>query len=194
MTFRALLATLLAILFTMYLRQPHRELDWTGEIFPMARRFADAESSDFHTPLAAKVVVITGCTSGIGLGLARAFAKLGAKVVAIARSDRKLSSLQEELPSVITVKADLGDLSSVSQGAGKILETLDRIDILINNAGMFEKNFLKKDSTPQGHDRVFTVNYLSHFLLTLKLSPILTNATIVHTVSSHWIENTMLFS
>jgi len=80
---------------------------------------------------------------------------------------------------IIPILADFTDLNSVSTAADTIKSKFKTIDLLINNAGMtyptnFYPNYYGDDmetSTPQGYDRVFTVNYLSHFLLTEKLLP-----------------------
>lgn len=174
-----------AIFLGIYLRLPHRELDWQGTILPLAREFAGADPGSL-APLEGKVVVITGPTSGIGLGLARAYSKLGARIVAVARSQRKLENLQQEIPNVFPVQADFVDLDDVKNAAERIMDKFDHIDMLINNAGIFEKDF-ELHSTTKGHDRTFTVNYLSHFLLTEKLAPRLKNSTILQMSSSaHW--------
>jgi NAD(P)-dependent dehydrogenase (short-subunit alcohol dehydrogenase family) len=175
----------------MILEVPHRELDWDGVILPMAQRYAN-DSNETSVPLSGTLVVVTGATSGIGLSLTRALSKMGAQVVALGRSSSKLANLQEELPSIQTVKVDLSDLESVSQAADQLIASFPRIDILINNAGMHDgaDNPAGSPPNPQGHDLVFAVNYLSHFLLTEKLSSSLSQSTrpvILQTSSSyHW--------
>jgi hypothetical protein len=162
-------ATTVAVaLVGIILAVPHRELDWDGVIIPMAQRYADV-SNESPKPLSDTIVVVTGATSGIGLALTRALSKMGAQVVGLGRSSSKLASLQEELPSVQTVKVDLSDLDSVSQAADQLIASFPRIDILINNGGMHDgvNNFAGSPPNPQGHDLVFAVNYLSHFLLTV---------------------------
>jgi NAD(P)-dependent dehydrogenase (short-subunit alcohol dehydrogenase family) len=185
-------ATAVAVaLVGMILAVPHRELDWDGVILPMAQRYAN-DSNETPAPLSDTIVVVTGATSGIGLALTRALSKMGAQVVALGRSSSKLADLQEELPSVQTVKIDLSDLESVSQAADQLIASFPRIDILINNGGMHDgaSNLVASPPSPQGHDFVFAVNYLSHFLLTEKLSSSLSQSrrpVILQTSSSyHW--------
>lgn len=80
---------------------------------------------------------------------------------------------------IIPILAEFTDMESVSTAADTIRSKFKTIDILINNAGMIYPtsiypNYFGDDietSTPQGYDRVFTVNYLAHFLLTEKLLP-----------------------
>ena len=202
---RAGIATgLIIAAFAIFLGSfPQKDLDWEGTILPLARQYGGGDVSEDTTastssasfaqrPLQGKVIVITGCTSGIGLSLTRALSKLGATIVGIGRSEQRLARLQRELPNVTPVRADLTDLSSVQQGANEILQKFDRIDMLINNAGMYDSvnNLLGRAVSAQGYDRVFAVNYLSHFLLTEKLAPRLSRATkpTVLQISSttHW--------
>lgn len=193
----AFLVGTLAIFLGAY---PQKELDWEGIILPLAQRYGDdvvdpqrgEQVKVSSRPLKGKVVVITGCTSGIGLSLTRALSRLGATIVGVGRSEQRLARLQREVANVTPVLADLTDLSSVQQGANEILQQFDRVDMLINNAGMHDSlsNLLGKAVSAQGYDRVFAVNYLSHFLLTEKLTPLLSRATkpTVLQISSttHW--------
>lgn len=107
--------------------------------------------------------------------------------------------------SLIAIKSDFNDLQSVSDGADKIIRLLSDgehgrgIDLLINNAGMYQMSWIDNfdfaaPTTAQGFDQTFGVNYLSHFLLTEKLLPLLRKSTdpgrrgtIVQVSSSyHW--------
>ena len=168
---------------------PHKDLDWEGTILPMAQTYANGADD-----LTGKRVVITGCTNGIGLSLTEAFSKLNATVIGVGRNPQKLARLQEEWPSVHVVLADLMDLQSVSQAADEITKQWSNIDILINNAGLHDSlgNFWGDAVSVQGYDRVFAVNYLSHLLLTEKLTPLLLHnttarPTVVQISSSfHW--------
>lgn len=149
-------------------------------------------------------VVITGATSGIGKSLATTVHGLGATVIVLGRSEKKLADLRQELGEsdrVMTVTADLSDLDSVSNAADTILQKrVKKIDFLINNAGMHYGADLyslfwttPKLISKQGHDLAFTTNYLSHFLLTHKLLPLLERSDLDETriiqISSlyHWL-------
>ena len=188
----SLLVAVFAVVLALLANVPHPKLDWNDSVLPMARSYAGATNSS-TSPLAGKIVVITGATSGIGLSLTRMLSKLGAKVVALGRSPQRLKALTEEIETVDTVKVDLVDLQSVATAAQLISDTYNHIDILVNNAGIHDGfgNLLGKFETKQGYDQVFGVNYLSHFLLTEKLSKKLMNSTnpkLVQISSSyHWV-------
>ena len=188
-----LLVALLAILVGT-LSHHHRELDWEGQILPLARRYAGSHNTtQQQQPLHGKVVVITGCTGGIGLALTRALSRLGATVIGIGRSAQRLATVQQELllsaRQFHAVRADFKNLASVSAAANQIAQNWSRIDMLINNAGIHD-GFNTYTVSEQGFDGVFAVNYLSHVLLTEKLAAPLHNATkpTVLQVSSsfHW--------
>jgi NAD(P)-dependent dehydrogenase (short-subunit alcohol dehydrogenase family) len=168
---------------------PQRQLDWQGDILLMANKKMGL-SSPTDTPLEGLVVVITGTTSGIGLALTESLAKLGATVVAIGRSKSKLTQLANDVKGVVPIVADLNDLQSIAKAADEIQDKFVYVDILINNAGMHYKFLLEHPFTPQGYDQVFAVNYLSHFLLTEKMIPLLKNSsrpTLIELSSTyHW--------
>ena len=153
------------------------QLDWERVVLPLAQKYAEStssSSSSSSTPLQGKIIVITGATNGIGLALTRKLSQLGGTVVALGRSSSKLKQLQQEIPSVRTFEMDLADLAAVARGADEMVAALKEsgIDILINNAGM-HAGFDLLGSREGLYDRVFVVNYLSHFLLTEKLAPLL---------------------
>jgi len=181
---------ILVAFLAIWLGMPHRELDWQGEILPLAHEKMGLTTTT-NTPLEGMIVVLTGSTSGIGLALTKALSKVGATVVALGRSQSKLSALEKEVKNVEPIVADLNDLESVAKAANTIQERFHHIDVLVNNAGMHYKwAVLDHPSTPQGYDQVFAVNYLSHFLLTEKLLPLLENSTIPTIIemssSYHW--------
>lgn len=87
-----------------------------------------------------KYAVITGGSDGIGLAIAKIFAKNGANIVLIARNEEKLEQVKHELSlyevEVYTFAADLGVLSSVKTISEKIIKALPHVDVLVNNAGI----------------------------------------------------------
>jgi len=148
------------------------------------------------------VVAVTGATSGIGRGLTSVLHDLGATIVAVGRSPSKLAALREELGQerIETFVADLTDLHSVARVAHEITSHVDHLDYLVNNAGIHYSSgpilrFWSEHATPQGHDVAFGVNYLSHYLLTEKLIPLLERSErkspkIVQMSSSfHWLSD-----
>ena len=101
-----------------------------------------------------KVVVVTGATGGIGAAAADGFRQLGATVVGLARSaDERAGG----------VRCDLSDLASVRRAAAEILERHDRLDVLVNNAGVLPP---ERTLTADGNELTFATNLLGPFLLT----------------------------
>lgn len=187
---------LVVAILAFLLNIPDPELDWDGFVLPATNRYAGTTKSP--TPLSGINVVISGSTSGIGRGMTEAMTLLGASVIAMGRNASKLEQLRTELAglpgSVTTVVADYNDLQSVARAADQINElSQGRIDILLNNAGIHEGVMLLHNPvSQQGYDRIFSVNYLAHFLLTEKLAPSLLNSVrrpIVAQMSSsfHWV-------
>lgn len=86
-----------------------------------------------------KVAIITGASKGIGEGIARVFARYGAKLVLAARGDKVLQladELKQEGYPAIGVQADVSDMESVQQLVKTALDSFGRVDILVNNAGI----------------------------------------------------------
>jgi retinol dehydrogenase-12 len=124
-----------------------------------------------------KVCVVTGATSGIGKATATALARLGAQVVLVGRDRGRTEATAAQIGSVATQPpaVDIADLASMEQvrALAERLAALDRIDVLINNAGLV---LGERRGTPDGFEHVFAVNHLASFLLTNLLLPRLTVA------------------
>lgn len=82
-----------------------------------------------------KVAIVTGASSGIGLALAQALSKSGAKVVLAARTKGKLDALAKKLPNSLAVTTDVTKPDEIKKLVAKTKKRFGRIDILINNAG-----------------------------------------------------------
>lgn len=120
----------------------------------------------------AQVVLITGATEGLGNHLTRELVASGATVVAHGRNPDKLQALRTEL-GVRTVLADLGDLRQVERLAGELLDSLDRLDVLVNNAGIgFGPPGAARQLSADGYELRFAVNYLAGYHLTKRLLPL----------------------
>lgn len=122
-----------------------------------------------------KVCVVTGATSGIGKAAATALARQGATVVLVGRDRARTEAAAADLNAVSASppRAEIADLASLAQvrGLAGRLAGLERIDVLINNAGLV---LGERRVTPDGFEHVFAVNHLAPFLLTSLLLPHLT--------------------
>jgi retinol dehydrogenase 14 len=115
------------------------------------------------------IVIITGSNIGIGLETARMLANMEATVILACRNTEKAASAAEDIIkssgnfNVKTMNLDLSSFANVREFANEFLATYDRLDLLINNAGIVT---LKQQMTNDGYEILYQVNYLSHFLLT----------------------------
>jgi NAD(P)-dependent dehydrogenase (short-subunit alcohol dehydrogenase family) len=127
------------------------------------------------TSPAGKTVLITGSTDGLGLATARRLASLGAAVLLHGRHPQKLERVRVGFPSghgdgAHCYLADLSSLAETRRLARDVAAEHQELDVLVNNAGIVsQERRLSRD----GHELTFAVNYLSHFLLTLELLPLL---------------------
>lgn len=116
-----------------------------------------------------KIAVVTGATSGIGLVTARELARMGATVIVMARSRERGESTREAIvaqtgnKAVELVLADFASLAAVRGGAEQILARHGRIDVLVNNAGIYMG---ERRLSADGYELTFAVNHLAPFLLT----------------------------
>lgn len=128
-------------------------------------------------PLDEQTVLITGATGGLGRALVHRAAGHGATVVAHGRDERRLRDLALEVEeatgtSIDTVAADLADLREVDRLADSVLDTYDRLDVLVNNAGVAGTNALSRD----GFDLTYATNHIGPFLFTTLIRPVLLQA------------------
>lgn len=123
-----------------------------------------------------KVILITGATDGIGLETAKELVRLNHTLVIHGRTPNKVSNVVEQLLAINsgakleTLIADLSDLSQVSTMINEISERFSKIDVLINNAGVFTAPTTK---TKDGLDVRFVVNTIAPYQLTQALLPML---------------------
>jgi NAD(P)-dependent dehydrogenase (short-subunit alcohol dehydrogenase family) len=119
-----------------------------------------------------KVVVITGATSGIRQLAAERLATQGARIVIVARNQRRAERTLERLRGVaprIAHRALIADLLSWGETkhvAARIAAEEPRIDVLINNAGNI---FPSRAVTAEGLERTFALNHMAYFVLTHQL-------------------------
>ena len=119
-----------------------------------------------------KVVLITGATGGIGKETARALAAMGATVVVSGRDPSRLQAAVADLRAgggeghFEELQMDLASLSSVRGAAAEVQERWDRLDVLINNAGVILSG---RQESPEGLELTMATNHFGHFLLTALL-------------------------
>jgi NAD(P)-dependent dehydrogenase (short-subunit alcohol dehydrogenase family) len=119
------------------------------------------------------VILITGATDGLGRGLAAALAERGDTVLVHGRSQERIDATLAELPGEghRGYLADLSSLDQVRRLAAELNEAEERLDVLVNNAGIgFED---ERQESADGHELRFAVNYLAGYLLTRELMALL---------------------
>ncbi len=125
--------------------------------------------SDNISDLTGKVIIITGANSGIGYEAAKEFARKGAQIILASRNLDKaqfaLSQIQAEITETKAeiLKLDLANLKSIQQFVDSFKKKYDRLDILLNNAGIMMVPYGK---TEDGFENQFGTNHLGHFALT----------------------------
>jgi NAD(P)-dependent dehydrogenase (short-subunit alcohol dehydrogenase family) len=116
-----------------------------------------------------QVAIVTGANSGIGYEMARALAYKNATVILACRDESKgqaaAQQIVQEHPGAKAelLLLDLADLASVRRFAAEFTSRYDRLDKLVNNAGIMRPPFGK---TPDGFELQFGTNHLGHFALT----------------------------
>ncbi|HEV2772358.1 MAG TPA: SDR family oxidoreductase [Thermoleophilaceae bacterium] len=127
-------------------------------------------------PVEEQTIFVTGATDGLGRGVAADLARRGAAVLLHGRSAERGEQALAELGAATGSErlhlylADLASLAEVRRLAEEIEREHERLDVLVNNAGIVaDRRALSQD----GHELTFAVNHLSHFLLTELLLPLL---------------------
>ncbi|XP_028822211.1 retinol dehydrogenase 13-like [Denticeps clupeoides] len=141
----------------------------TGLSLFLFRRWMAGRVCKSGARLDGKTVLITGANTGIGKETAVDLARRGARVILACRDQCRASQAAEEIRqrsgngNVVVKQLDLGSLRSVRTLAADVLASEERLDILINNAGVMA---CPKWKTEDGFEMQFGVNHLGHFLLT----------------------------
>jgi dehydrogenase/reductase SDR family protein 12 len=123
-----------------------------------------------------KVALVTGAASGIGLAASRGFAGLGARVVAVARDERRSTQaadlIREAVPGadVCPIGCDIASIDALRSLASHVTVSEQRLDVLVNNAGVMPD---RHERSPDGHELMFATHVLAPFALTAWLSGLL---------------------
>uniref|UniRef100_A0A671WXZ4 Dehydrogenase/reductase (SDR family) member 13b.1 n=1 Tax=Sparus aurata TaxID=8175 RepID=A0A671WXZ4_SPAAU len=139
------------------------ETAFTTKIRKLFVAYHDLSKAKLH----GKTVIVTGSNTGIGKVTAIDLAKRGARVILACRSKQRGEAALEEVKresgsnQVVFMQLDLGSLKSVHIFADNFLKSEPRLDLLINNAGIYMQG-----RTEDGLGMMFGVNHIGHFLLT----------------------------
>jgi len=139
---------------------------------------AQAQTSSLGPDPDQQVVLITGSTGGLGREVALRVAATGAHVIIHGRNVERGNEVvaqvtQDGKGSARFFRVDLADLNAVHEFAKTIRKNYDRLDILINNAGIATTRSGGREVSSDGYELMFAVNYLSGFLLTRELLTLL---------------------
>ena len=138
------------------------------------------------TRLDGKTALVTGSTDGVGRVVAMKLGDAGARVLVHGRDrDRGegvISEIRRTGGAAEFLAADFASLAEVRRLADTVRQTQDRLDILINNAGIGTAGASRQTSAG-GHELRFAVNYLAGFLLTHLLLPLIRNSAPAHIVN-----------
>jgi NAD(P)-dependent dehydrogenase (short-subunit alcohol dehydrogenase family) len=125
-----------------------------------------------RSPPEGRTVLVTGATDGLGRATAHELARRGATVLVHGRSRERAETVAGEVAAaagegpVAVHVADLGSLAQVRRLAEEVEREHERLDVLVNNAGIISSTRRESD---EGYELTFAVNYLSHFLLAERL-------------------------
>jgi NAD(P)-dependent dehydrogenase (short-subunit alcohol dehydrogenase family) len=107
--------------------------------------------------LEGKTAVVTGASSGVGLGVAQRFVEEGAIVALLARDGERLETTARELgPAAVSFATDVGDPTSVRESFAKIGDRFGKIDILVNNAAVYRPCRVELLSDSEIHQQIAT--------------------------------------
>jgi NAD(P)-dependent dehydrogenase (short-subunit alcohol dehydrogenase family) len=113
--------------------------------------------------LAGRIAVVTGGNTGLGFEVARVLATRGAQVTIACRDLTKAQRAADDIPGASIVSLDLASLESVREAATALSGEYEKIDLLINNAGVMMTPYLR---TKDGFELQLGINHLGHFALT----------------------------
>lgn len=115
-------------------------------------------------------IVITGASRGIGKAIAEKFAKEQHQVIVCSRNSQHLEELKANHSNIITFSCDVSKKEEIFKFSDFVLKTFDKIDVLINNAGIFVPGKLTEEDD-MVLETTLNTNLLSAYYLTKKLAP-----------------------
>lgn len=120
-------------------------------------------------------MLITGATDGLGRALAVELAREGFEVLVHGRSEERIAATLRDVPGARAYRADLASLAQIRHLAAEVLAVEERLDALVNNAGIGTTvpGGDRRLESEDGYELRFAVNYLSGYLLTRELLPLL---------------------
>ena len=139
--------------------------------------------------MAGKTVLITGSTDGVGRYVAARLAADGAKVLIHGRDAKRAEALIDEIKrdghaAPMFYQADLSSLADVRRLADAVIADHERLDVFVSNAGIGSQNRGSgRQTSADGHELRFAVNYLAGFLLAYRLLPPLRAAALARIVN-----------
>ena len=123
-----------------------------------------------------KTAVVTGAASGLGKAIVEKFLEEGSKVIIVDINEDAGRELSENLGSrTLAVSADVGDANSVENLQKSIFESFEKVDVVINNAGITHLPTPLDEVTEEDFDRVFRVNCKSVYLMAKAFVPNMKN-------------------
>jgi len=134
-----------------------------------------------------KLAVITGANSGTGYEAAKALAAAGARVILAVRTPAKGQAARDRITAthpaadVLVRRLDLADLTSVQEFTDTLTAEGQPVDLLLNNAGVMM--LPKRYETADGFEMQLGTNFLGHYALTVRLLPLLLQATAARVVT-----------
>lgn len=116
-----------------------------------------------------RLALVTGATGGLGKAIAAGLAREGAAIVVVGRStarvEEAIAGIRAQVPDarLEPLACDLSDQASIRRAAAGVLSRHERLDVLVNAAGVFRK---ERHVTPDGLELTFATNVMAYFLLT----------------------------
>ena len=143
--------------------------DETRNFIGMRTKSFDRNGSD-HGRLEEKVAIITGAGTGIGEAIAHKFAKEGARVVVCGLPDDPIEdvaeAIRENKGKAVAFAGDISEERAAKQCVDLAIKEFKRLDVLVNNAGVFLDNVMTQDYPIEDFDETIRMNIRSAFLMT----------------------------